>query len=99
VLFELEQRGRNISTILAPGARLRPDEQGQDPAVILKTTWWPTRPQHIETKAGEIIDWLVDSDLRQWQAVNEHLAERRRQHADRIVGDTAGSLSTTIASA
>jgi hypothetical protein len=29
----------------------------------------------------------VDSDLRQWQAVNEYLAERRRQHKDRIVGD------------
>jgi methyl-accepting chemotaxis protein len=30
---------------------------------------------------------LVDADLRQWQAVTEHLAERRRQHQDRIVGD------------
>ncbi len=47
-------------------------------------------PQKIEAKAAEIIDWLVDSDLRQWQAVDEHLAERRRRHAERIVGDTAG---------
>ena len=29
-------------------------------------------------------------DLRQWQRVNEHLAERRRQHRSRIVGDDAG---------
>ena len=29
-------------------------------------------------------------DLRQWQAVTAHLAERRRQHRDRIVGDDAG---------
>ncbi len=35
----------------------------------------------------ELIDWLVDSDLRQWQAVTEHLAERRREHQSRIVGD------------
>jgi hypothetical protein len=35
----------------------------------------------------ELIDWSVDADLRQWQAVNEHLADRRRQHKDRIVGD------------
>ncbi len=43
-------------------------------------------PQQIERKVDELIDWLVEADLRQWQAVNEHVAERRRQHADRIVG-------------
>jgi small GTP-binding protein len=44
-------------------------------------------PQRIEHKVNELIDWLVEADLRQWQAVNEHLADRRRQHQDRIVGD------------
>ena len=44
-------------------------------------------PQRIEHKVGELIDWLVDADLRQWLAVTEHLAERRRTHQDRIVGD------------
>jgi hypothetical protein len=44
-------------------------------------------PQRIERKVNELIDWLVDADLRQWQAVNDHLAERRREHQDRIVGD------------
>ena len=44
-------------------------------------------PQQIERKVTELIDWLVDSDLRQWQAVSDHLAERRRQHQDRIVGE------------
>ncbi len=48
-------------------------------------------PQQIERKVAELIDWLVDSDLRQWQAVMDHLAERRRQHRDRIVGDAVGS--------
>jgi hypothetical protein len=45
-------------------------------------------PQRIESKVAEMIDWLVESDLRQWQAVTEHLAERRQKHKDRIVGDT-----------
>jgi small GTP-binding protein len=44
-------------------------------------------PQEIERKVGELIDWLVDADLRQWRAVTEHLAEQRRVHQDRIVGD------------
>lgn len=43
--------------------------------------------ERIETKVTEFIDWLVEADFRQWQAVMEHLAERRRQHKDRIVGD------------
>lgn len=50
-------------------------------------------PQQVETKVGELIDWLVDSDLRQWQAVMEHLADHRRQHKERIVGD---SVSTSF---
>ncbi len=44
-------------------------------------------PQHIERKVNEIIDWLVDANLRQWGSVIEHLADRRREHQDRIVGD------------
>lgn len=48
-------------------------------------------PQRIERKVNELIDWLVESDLRQWQAVNEHLSERRRTHKDRIVGESQKS--------
>ena len=44
-------------------------------------------PREIERRVGELIDWLVDADFRQWQQVTSHLAERRRQHRDRIVGD------------
>lgn len=44
-------------------------------------------PAQIERKVSELIDWMVSTDLRQWQQVNAHLAERRRQYRDRIVGD------------
>jgi small GTP-binding protein len=47
-------------------------------------------PQQIERKVGELVDWLVDADLRQRQDVTRHLAERRRQYQDRIVGDDSG---------
>ncbi|HVR98312.1 MAG TPA: dynamin family protein [Thermoanaerobaculia bacterium] len=49
-------------------------------------------PQLIERRVAEIIDWIVASDLRQWQAVMEHLAQRRDRHADRIVGRVGGSF-------
>lgn len=44
-------------------------------------------PVQIERKVSELIDWMVGSDLQQWQQVTAHLAERRRQYRDRIVGD------------
>jgi small GTP-binding protein len=49
-------------------------------------------PARIEKRVAEIIDWLVSSELRQWQAVTEHLALRRQQHADRIVGQVGRSF-------
>lgn len=49
-------------------------------------------PQVIERQVSEVIDWLVSSDLRQWQAVMEHLSRRRHAHADRIVGKVGGSF-------
>jgi small GTP-binding protein len=49
-------------------------------------------PQLIERRVTEVIDWLVSSDLRTWQAVMEHLQKRRHEHADRIVGQVGGSF-------
>lgn len=49
-------------------------------------------PQTIERRVSEVIDWLVASDLRQWQAVHEHLMRRRQVHADRIVGQVGRSF-------
>jgi small GTP-binding protein len=47
-------------------------------------------PQEIERRVHELIDWLIAADLRQWQAVMAHLARRRDQHAERIVGEVGG---------
>jgi hypothetical protein len=42
-------------------------------------------PRQIERRVTELIDWLIDQDFRQWQAVTERIAERRRAHS-RILG-------------
>ena len=49
-------------------------------------------PQQIERKVGDLVDWLVSVDLRQWQSVTRHLAERRRQYQNRIVGEDSGQF-------
>lgn len=43
-------------------------------------------PKRIEGRVDEVIDWMVSSELRQWQNVAEHLSQRRTRHSDRIVG-------------
>jgi small GTP-binding protein len=48
-------------------------------------------PKDIELRIQGIIDWLVTSDLQQWQGVRDHLTRRRSEQADRLVGQmTAG---------
>jgi small GTP-binding protein len=43
-------------------------------------------PVIVERRVSELIDWLVDQDLRQWQALSSQLAQRRQEHGERIVG-------------
>jgi small GTP-binding protein len=48
-------------------------------------------PQQIEKQVHDVIDWMVASELRQWQAVNDHVTKRRAAHEGRVVGGTDGS--------
>ena len=42
-------------------------------------------PQQVEEKVDGLIDWLVESDLRQWKSVTDYLADRQREHKDHII--------------
>ena len=53
-------------------------------------------PDQIDQRVNELVDWLVEQDLRQWTAVSEHLTERSAEHAGRVVGDT-GPREGTLA--
>ena len=44
-------------------------------------------PAEIEHKVEALIDWLVASDLNQWQSVVNHVNRRQSVHADRVVGE------------
>ncbi len=49
-------------------------------------------PQVIDERVQEIIDWMLNNNLRQWQAVMDHVAARKEAHADRIVGQVGGTF-------
>jgi small GTP-binding protein len=44
-------------------------------------------PRQTEEKVTALIDWLVESDLRQWQSIHQHLSGRCRGQRERIVGN------------
>ena len=43
-------------------------------------------PQQIEQQVHDLIDWMVSTELRQWQAVTEHVNRRARAHEGRLLG-------------
>ncbi len=44
-------------------------------------------PQAVEHRVNDLIDWLVNADLNQWQAVTSHLEQRKQEHKSRIIGE------------
>ena len=99
ILLEMERRGHEyfddtmrIGRVMDLLNRSRV-QQGFEQQVVADA------PQQIERKVGELVDWLVDADLRQWQGVTTHLAERRRQYQDRIVGDDGRRRASTTTAA
>jgi len=87
ILFEMEQRGQeyfdNTMRLVRVFDLLKKEKTQQE----FEVTVVADVPHQIERKVNELIDWLVDSDLRQWQAVTDHIADRRRKHKERIIGN------------
>jgi small GTP-binding protein len=49
-------------------------------------------PRRIESQVHELIDWMVASALRQWEAVTEQVNRRRVAHVGRIMGGQASGF-------
>jgi small GTP-binding protein len=48
-------------------------------------------PQQIEQQVQDLIDWMVASELRQWQTIGDHVNRRARTHEGRLIGgETSG---------
>lgn len=50
-------------------------------------------PQRIERQVHDVIDWMVASDLRQWQGVMERIHGRAATHAGRLAGAIDGRFA------
>ncbi len=86
VLADMEARGHRffeetlrIGRVMDLLNRSRVQKEFEDKVVA-------DAPVQIERRVNDLIDWLVDQDFRQWQAVTARLAERHREHASRVLG-------------
>jgi small GTP-binding protein len=93
ILFEMEQRGQDYFDETFRLARVFDLLNKQRVQQAFNHQVVADVPQQIEKKVNELIDWLVESDLRQWKAVNDYLAERKRAHQGRIVGGVNASFA------
>lgn len=47
----------------------------------------------IDQSIDELIDWMVEQDLRVWEAVNEYIDRRRlNKYADELIGEVGGQF-------
>jgi small GTP-binding protein len=50
-------------------------------------------PDQIEGRLNGLIDWMIDKNLRLWQAIMDYLQRKRvPEHRDGLIGDVGGSF-------
>jgi small GTP-binding protein len=86
VLVDMEARGHQyfedtlrIGRVMDLLNRARVQKEFEDRVVA-------DAPRQIERRVTDLIDWLIDQDFRQWQAVTTRLAARNREHGSRVLG-------------
>jgi small GTP-binding protein len=86
VLLEMEARGHEyfedtlrIARVFDLMNRARVQQEFEQRVVA-------DAPAQVDRRVSELVDWLVEQDIRQWQALSSKLADRLREHEGRILG-------------
>ena len=87
ILLEMEQRGEDFFNEYIRLARILDLMKKEKIQKDYEDMVVGEVPSQIEQKVTAIIDWLVDANLRQWQAITNHISEGRQKHKGRMVGD------------
>jgi small GTP-binding protein len=87
IFFEMEQRGDEFFEERFRLARVFDLVKKERMAEDFQEKVVADVPSQVERKVNDLIDWLVESDLRQWKAVTDYLADRTREHKDHLIGE------------
>lgn len=49
----------------------------------------------LERQINDLIDWIVDREYKQWQAVMSYLNRRADLHKDRVIGEIGGAFESS----
>lgn len=96
ILFEMEKRGNSFFDDRMRLGRIPDLINRRQVEKDFETTVVADTPSQIESRVGELVDWMVEQDLRQWTAVSDHLAKRKVEHVQRVVGE-GGPREGTLA--
>jgi small GTP-binding protein len=94
ILYAMEKRGDDFFEEMIRFSRVtdlmrsRKLEKAFEAKVVADT------PKQIENRVSELVDWMVEQDLRQWTAVAEHMAQRKEAHDNRVVGQSGPKEGT-----
>ncbi|HSH05416.1 MAG TPA: dynamin family protein [Anaerolineae bacterium] len=94
LLYEMEKRGIDFLDETMRLARIPDLMRSEQIKESFETKVVGTIGQDIESRVGELIDWMVEQDLRQWTAVAEHLSKRRKETSNRVVGQSGPKEGT-----
>lgn len=87
LLYEMERRGNEFFNDTIRVGRMfdlfnrRKMRMAFEKQVVADT------PQKVESRVSELIDWLIEQDLRQWTSIADHLRKHQQHYEDRIVGN------------
>lgn len=90
VLNKLELRGLDFFDRTLRLTNIRHLMRGEQVRAAFEKEVLADIPQQIEDHVQQLIDWLVEKDLREWQQVMAYLQRRQVQNIDRVVSDGLG---------
>ena len=90
VLNKLELRGLDFFDRTLRLTNIRHLIRGEQVRAAFEKEVLADIPKQIEDHVQQLIDWLVEKDLREWQQVMSFLQRRQAHNMDRVVSDGLG---------
>jgi small GTP-binding protein len=54
-------------------------------------------PRNVERRVDEMVDWMAETELRQWRGISDQLARRQEAHAEHMAGRIEGPFESSRA--
>ena len=94
ILYAMEKRGDDFFEEMIRFSRVTDLMRSRALEKSFETKVVADTPKQIENRVSELVDWMVEQDLRQWTAVAEHMAQRKEAHNNRVVGQSGPKEGT-----